>query len=113
MLCSSNQQVSFVTPRDKQPGPDCVRANPKDKTAQAQLLKSGEVKPVPRACQWHGEISEGKISEEKFRKLFDVQLSKHYGNDLVCTARSESRRGWFYYVQARSISEDFMILCML
>ena len=69
--------------------PDSVKANPHSKVMLAPLLQSGAIKPSHRAAQWHMEVTQGKIAKEKFRKFFDVQLKKHYGEFAVRTARSQ------------------------
>ena len=73
------------------PQPESVKANPQAKMKFARLLQSGEILPGHRSRQWYPEIAEGKISKEKFRKFFDVQVKKHYGDGTVRAARSRKK----------------------
>ena len=73
------------------PQPDSVKANPQAKMKFARLLRSAEILPGHRSCQWYPEIVEGKTSKEKFRKFFDVQVKKHYGDGTVRAARSPKK----------------------
>ena len=76
----------------RQPEADAVKAHPHAKATLARLLTSDAIRPEHRAAAWYMQISNGKIAKEKFRKFFDTQLKKLYGDETVRAARRQEKQ---------------------